>query len=66
VCFLFSFSFSFFCARGVLTMRRGRSYDLKQEISKSPVSRLAPELAKHPAAQTRMTRDYKRKAEEQD
>lgn len=32
-------------------------YELKQEISKSPVSKLANELARHPAAQSKMTRE---------
>ncbi|KAF7304784.1 Pre-mRNA-splicing ATP-dependent RNA helicase PRP28 [Mycena kentingensis (nom. inval.)] len=36
-------------------------YDLKNEISKSPVSKVPPELAKHEAAQHRVTRDMKRK-----
>lgn len=42
-------------------------YDLKQEISKSPISRVPQELAKHEAAQSKMTwqmRESKRKAEE--
>ena len=36
-------------------------YDLKQEISRSPVSKLPLDLAKHPAAQSRVTREMKRK-----
>jgi len=39
-------------------------YDLKQEISKSPVSKVPAELAKHEASQSRVTRDMKRKREE--
>ncbi|KAH8921051.1 DEAD-domain-containing protein [Atractiella rhizophila] len=35
-------------------------YDLKQELMKSPVSRVPPELAKHEAAQSRMTAAMKR------
>ncbi|BGP14517.1 mRNA splicing protein prp28 [Rhodosporidiobolus nylandii] len=41
-------------------------YDLKQEISKSPVSRLPPELAKHPAAQQKISSAMKRRAEDLD
>ncbi|TEB31251.1 P-loop containing nucleoside triphosphate hydrolase protein [Coprinellus micaceus] len=36
-------------------------YDLRQEISKSPVSKVPVELAKHEASQHRVTRDMKRK-----
>lgn len=43
-----------------------RSYDLKQEISKSPVSRLPPDLARHPAAQSKMSSAMKRRAEQLD
>ena len=39
-------------------------YDLRQEISKSPVSKVPTELAKHEAAQHRVTRDMKRKRDE--
>ncbi|GAA5873974.1 hypothetical protein JCM1840_006107 [Sporobolomyces johnsonii] len=39
-------------------------YDLKQEISKSPVSRCPPELAKHPAAQSKMSGAMKRRAQD--
>ncbi|GAA5822496.1 hypothetical protein JCM5353_000530, partial [Sporobolomyces roseus] len=39
-------------------------YDLKQEISKSPVSRVAPELARHPAAQSKMSNAMKRMAQD--
>ncbi|GAA5946926.1 hypothetical protein JCM3765_002078 [Sporobolomyces pararoseus] len=39
-------------------------YDLKQEISKSPVSRLSPELARHPAAQSKMSNAMKRMAQD--
>ncbi|KAF7295008.1 Pre-mRNA-splicing ATP-dependent RNA helicase PRP28 [Mycena indigotica] len=38
-------------------------YDLKNEISKSPVSKVPPELAKHESAQHRVSRDMKRKRE---
>jgi len=41
-------------------------YDLKQEISKSPVSKLSQELAKHEAAQHKITRDMKRKRDAED
>ncbi|KAL5511652.1 PRP28 [Sanghuangporus vaninii] len=43
-------------------------YDLRQEIAKSPVSKVPPELAKHEASQTRVSREMKRKreGEEQD
>ncbi|KAG8954718.1 mRNA splicing protein prp28 [Tulasnella sp. 424] len=43
-------------------------YDLKQEISKSPVSKVPPELARHEAAQQKVTREMKRKrdGDEQD
>ncbi|BGP38558.1 mRNA splicing protein prp28 [Rhodotorula kratochvilovae] len=41
-------------------------YDLKQEISKSPVSRLPPDLARHPAAQSKMSNAMKRRAMELD
>ncbi|GAA5823155.1 hypothetical protein JCM3770_005563 [Rhodotorula araucariae] len=37
-------------------------YDLKQEISKSPVSRVPPDLARHPAAQSKMSNAMKRRA----
>ncbi len=36
-------------------------YDLKQEISRSAISKLPQELAKHPAAQSRVTKEMKRK-----
>ncbi|KAJ3738868.1 P-loop containing nucleoside triphosphate hydrolase protein [Lentinula detonsa] len=39
-------------------------YDLKQEISKSPVSKVSPELAKHEAAQHKVSREMKRKRED--
>ncbi|KAL8286356.1 hypothetical protein RQP46_004373 [Phenoliferia psychrophenolica] len=39
-------------------------YDLKTEIAKSPVSRVPPELLKHPAAQTRMSSAMKRAAKD--
>ncbi|KAG6818186.1 mRNA splicing protein prp28 [Tephrocybe sp. NHM501043] len=41
-------------------------YDLKQEISKSPVSKVPAELAKHEAAQHRVSREMKRKREADD
>ncbi|GAA6011281.1 hypothetical protein JCM10207_008286 [Rhodosporidiobolus poonsookiae] len=41
-------------------------YDLKQEISKSPVSRVPADLAKHPAAQSKMSGAMKRRAAELD
>ncbi|PWN52001.1 DEAD-domain-containing protein [Violaceomyces palustris] len=41
-------------------------YDLKQEISKSPVSKLPSELARHPAAQTKLTKEMKRKRGQED
>ncbi|KAF7363361.1 hypothetical protein MSAN_00991800 [Mycena sanguinolenta] len=41
-------------------------YDLKNEIAKSPVSKVPIELAKHEAAQHRVTRDMKRKREGED
>ncbi|KAJ6455665.1 P-loop containing nucleoside triphosphate hydrolase protein [Mycena sanguinolenta] len=41
-------------------------YDLKNEIAKSPVSKVPMELAKHEAAQHRVTRDMKRKREGED
>ncbi|ORY74322.1 P-loop containing nucleoside triphosphate hydrolase protein [Leucosporidium creatinivorum] len=37
-------------------------YDLKQELTKSPVSRCPPELMKHPAAQSRQSAAMKRQA----
>ena len=49
-----------------LTSTPARSYDLKQEISKSPVSRLPPDLARHPAAQSKMSNAMKRRAMELD
>ncbi|KAJ6496594.1 P-loop containing nucleoside triphosphate hydrolase protein [Mycena vitilis] len=39
-------------------------YDLKNEIAKSPVSKVPMELAKHESAQHRVTRDMKRKRED--
>ncbi|KAF8078031.1 P-loop containing nucleoside triphosphate hydrolase protein [Lyophyllum atratum] len=41
-------------------------YDLKQEISKSPVSKVPMELAKHESAQHRVSREMKRKREADD
>ncbi|KAG9032472.1 mRNA splicing protein prp28 [Tulasnella sp. JGI-2019a] len=41
-------------------------YDLKQEISKSPVSKVPPELARHDAAQQKVTREMKRKRDGDD
>lgn len=40
-------------------------YELRQEISKSPVSKVPIELAKHEAAQHKVTRDMKRKREDE-
>ncbi|KAF8797946.1 P-loop containing nucleoside triphosphate hydrolase protein [Phlegmacium glaucopus] len=40
-------------------------YDLKQEISKSPVSKVPIELAKHEAAQRKVSREMKRKREDE-
>ncbi|KAI0065445.1 DEAD-domain-containing protein [Artomyces pyxidatus] len=40
-------------------------YELKQEISKSPVSKMNPELARHESAQHKVTRDMKRKRDEE-
>lgn len=41
-------------------------YDLKNEITKSPVSRCPPELLKHPAAQTKMSSAMKRQRDIED
>ncbi|TFK42667.1 P-loop containing nucleoside triphosphate hydrolase protein [Crucibulum laeve] len=41
-------------------------YDLKQEISKSPVSKVPMELAKHESAQHKVSREMKRKREPDD
>ncbi|EPQ58209.1 P-loop containing nucleoside triphosphate hydrolase protein [Gloeophyllum trabeum ATCC 11539] len=41
-------------------------YDLKQEISKSPISKVSIELAKHEAAQHKMSREMKRKRDAED
>ncbi|KAJ7172569.1 P-loop containing nucleoside triphosphate hydrolase protein [Mycena filopes] len=41
-------------------------YELKNEISKSPVSKVPNELAKHESAQHKVTRDMKRKREAED
>jgi len=41
-------------------------YELKQEISKSPLSKVPAELAKHDAAQQKVTRDMKRKRDGDD
>lgn len=40
----------------------GYRYDLKSEIAKSPVSRMNPELLRHPAAQTKQSSAMKRRA----
>ncbi|KAK4058475.1 mRNA splicing protein prp28 [Microbotryomycetes sp. JL221] len=37
-------------------------YDLKQELTKSPVSKCPPELTRHPAAQSRITNAMRRQA----
>lgn len=39
-------------------------YELRQEISKSPVSKVPNELAKHEAAQHKVSREMKRKRED--
>lgn len=39
-------------------------YDLKQEIAKSPISKVPSELARHEAAQSKMSYVMKRKADE--
>ncbi|KII89218.1 hypothetical protein PLICRDRAFT_110064 [Plicaturopsis crispa FD-325 SS-3] len=41
-------------------------YELKNEISKSPVSKVPPELARHESAQHKVTRDMKRKRDADD
>ncbi|TFY70404.1 hypothetical protein EVG20_g2606 [Dentipellis fragilis] len=41
-------------------------YDLKQEISKSPVSKVPPELARHESAQHKVSREMKRKRDADD
>ncbi|KAH8107032.1 DEAD-domain-containing protein [Cristinia sonorae] len=41
-------------------------YDLKQEISKSPVSKVPMELAKHESAQHKVSREMKRKRDAED
>ncbi|KAI6005583.1 P-loop containing nucleoside triphosphate hydrolase protein [Pisolithus albus] len=41
-------------------------YDLKQEIAKSPVSKVPPELARHEAAQHKVSREMKRKRDAED
>lgn len=41
-------------------------YDLKQEIAKSPLSTMNPELARHEAARQKVTREMKRKRDEFD
>ncbi|THU86414.1 P-loop containing nucleoside triphosphate hydrolase protein [Dendrothele bispora CBS 962.96] len=41
-------------------------YDLRQEISKSPVSKVPMEMAKHPAAQQRVSKEMKRKRDAED
>jgi len=39
---------------------------LPTEIAKSPVSKVSPELARHEAAQQKVTRDMKRKRDAED
>ncbi|KZV71884.1 P-loop containing nucleoside triphosphate hydrolase protein [Peniophora sp. CONT] len=39
-------------------------YELRQEIAKSPVSKVPPELARHESAQHKVTRDMKRKRDD--
>lgn len=41
-------------------------YDLKQEISKSPISKVPADLAKHEAAQQKVSREMKRKRDADD
>ncbi|ORY31211.1 Pre-mRNA-splicing ATP-dependent RNA helicase PRP28 [Naematelia encephala] len=41
-------------------------YDLKQEIAKSAISTMNPELARHEAAKQRITREMKRKRDEEE
>jgi len=41
-------------------------YDLKQEIAKSPVSKVPAELARHEAAQQKVSREMKRKRDAED
>ncbi|TXT11093.1 hypothetical protein VHUM_01844 [Vanrija humicola] len=41
-------------------------YDLKQEIAKSPLSTMNPELSRHEAARQKVTREMKRKRDEFD
>lgn len=41
-------------------------YDLRQEISKSPVSKVSAELAKHESAQHKVSREMKRKRDADD
>jgi ATP-dependent RNA helicase DDX23/PRP28 len=43
-----------------------RRYELKQEIGKSPVSKVPMELAKHEFAQHKVTREMKRSRDAQD
>lgn len=49
-----------------LTVCFADSYDLKQELSKSPVSKCPNELSRHPAAQSRVTSAMKRQAADLD
>lgn len=42
------------------------SHDIFIEISKSPVSKVPPELAKHEAAQHKVSREMKRKRDAED
>ncbi|GHJ89400.1 hypothetical protein NliqN6_5802 [Naganishia liquefaciens] len=41
-------------------------YDLKQEIARSPISTVPNELERHPAARQRITREMKRKRDDND
>ncbi|KIM31076.1 hypothetical protein M408DRAFT_65652 [Serendipita vermifera MAFF 305830] len=41
-------------------------YELKQEISKSPISKVPPELARHEAAQQKITREMKKRRGDED
>jgi ATP-dependent RNA helicase DDX23/PRP28 len=54
-----------FRGRNIVLMVLPR-YDLKAEISKSPVSKVSVELAKHESAQHKVTREMKRKRDAED
>ena len=46
------------------TLRNCHADHLPPEISKSPASKVPPELAKHEAAQHKVSRDMKRKPDD--